>query len=181
MRSSEWAYDTAELATAPVRSHDVAEILGTAQAAAYGYRHMSQINVNDPFQLIGYAATTMPGSVAVIPVYHPNSPSDLVQRVSIKTRAIPPDMRFKGGLVDDATGLPIVGGRGNNGSSHRVLDQPTHVETARMVSIIPSDVARNIKGGDGDRDIMYLVLVRRGAYDRAASGIVVPGIVGSVS
>lgn len=139
---------------------------------------MSQINVNDPFQLIAFAATMLPGSVAAIPVYHPNSPTDLVQRVQIKSRPIPPDMRFKGGLVDDATGLPIVGGKGINGSSNCLLDQPTHIETARMVTIIPSDVAHNIKGNADDRDIMYVVLVRRAAYERAISAIVVPGIVG---
>lgn len=141
---------------------------------------MSQINPNDPFQLIAFAATTLPGSVAAIPVYHPNSPADLVQRVQIKSRPIPPDMRFKGGLVDDATGLPIVGSsHGNNGSSNRLLDQPTHIETARMITIIPSDVAHNIKGNAGDRDIMYVVLVRRAAYERAISSIVVPTIIGA--
>lgn len=140
---------------------------------------MSQINPNDPFQLIAFAATTLPGSVAAIPVYHPNSPADLVQRVQIKSRPIPPDMRFKGSLVDDATGLPIVGGKGINGSSNRLLDQPTHIETARMITIIPSDVAHNIKGNAGDRDIMYVVLVRRAAYERAISAIVVPTIIGA--
>ncbi len=141
---------------------------------------MSQINTNDPFQLIAFAATTMPGSVAAIPIYHPNSALDLVQRVQLKSRPIPPDMRFKGGLVDDATGLPIIGSsKGNNGSSARLLDQPTHIETARMITVIPSDVAHNIKGPVDDRDIMYVILVRRAAYERAISDVVVPMIITS--
>lgn len=116
------------------------------------------IDLHDPLQLIGYAGMTAPGSIAFLPLFHPATPhQSLVLRARLSRDLIPPEHRAKFATT--------------NGDA-----PPTHVETGRLLAKIPSDVARNLRGGVESRDVVYLVLVRRDVYDRAESGILTPGV-----
>jgi hypothetical protein len=113
-------------------------------------------NLQDPIQLIGFAGMSEPGGLAFIPLFHPAAPDrSLVIRARLSRDLIPPEFRAKYVQANGET-------------------PPTHVETGRLLARIPSDVARNMRADVSDRDVVYMVIVRRDVYDRAESGIVTP-------
>lgn len=117
------------------------------------------LDPDDPFALIGYAMMTSPGSVVALPLYTPAAPDrELILKAKLRRQTIPPAVRAQ--MQAEST----------NGR-----DIPTHVEVGRALTILPSDVVRNIRGEEAKRDVLWLVMIRREVYERAKSGLVVPG------
>lgn len=125
-------------------------------------------NPNNPLELLGFGITHYPGSVAFIPLYTPAHPErTLIVKTQLKDKVIPPHMR-------ELWMKQNPNGNGNDGGNTDPSEAPTHIETGRVVCIMPSDVIRNYRGPDADRDVIMLMLVKREVYDRAASGLIVP-------
>lgn len=123
------------------------------------------VDLNDPFQLIGYARILDVQSVMPITIYHPKHPdSSTILRVRNKTRPIPPNLRPQ--LEKEAAA---------KGES-----APTHMVTSTMLIAIPHDLAQSYRGEDSASMAhpMWLMVVHRGMYDQLAkqaeSGIVTP-------
>lgn len=113
------------------------------------------INVNNPFELIAYTASNYPTQLAMFPLYNPADPArSMIHRTRIRKR-----------------GVPTVGSRMPGAET---VGEMQTVELATMLCAIPSDVARNIRGPVDERDVLWMFLIRRYAYDRAASGLIVP-------
>ena len=122
------------------------------------------IDLSNPLALIGYAGMTAPGTLAFLPLFDPAHPEQsLVVRARLTRDLIPAEHRAE-----------FVGTNGD-------APPPTHIETGRMLCKIPHDIARNMRGPVEGRHVVYLAIVARGTYDRAASGLIVPAGVGGGS
>lgn len=122
---------------------------------------MPPVDTGNPFALIGYALATAPDSLAALPVFSPSAPeNDLIVAAKLRTQPIPPSMR-----EHMAHGASSTNGSGT---------MPTHIQVGRALVILPTDVVKNIRGDQSKRDLMYVVVVRREVYERAASGLIVP-------
>ena len=114
------------------------------------------IDPSNPYELVSFAGETAPNQLVALPVFDPGHPERaLLLKASVRSRPIPPEARKQMA--------------GTNGE-----EPPTHFDSGRLLLIIPSDVARNLRGPVEQRDAAWLFLVRRGVYERAVSGLVLP-------
>lgn len=117
------------------------------------------VDPKNPLDLLAFAAQNYPGQFALLPVSNPADPAhQLLVRARVQSKPIPPAMKEH--FVSANGGEP-----------------PTHFDTGRLLTIIPSDVARGLAGPESERDVVWLLVIRRQVYERAASGILTPRII----
>lgn len=120
----------------------------------------------NPLWLIPAALATAPGSVVVLPVFHPAAPTaTLVLGAKTHTRRIPPELAAQ--LAQQE-----ADGQGNG----KKVELPTHMEIGRVLLTVPADVALNLRGPVQERHPVFIFSVHRSFYEsavrQAESGIV---------
>lgn len=124
---------------------------------------------NNPWFLIPATLATNPDAVAALPVFAPHDPaSTLVLASKTKVRRLPPDLAAR-----------IAQHHAESQGNGTKVELPTHMEVGRLLLTIPADIALNLRGPVAERHPVYLVVVRRDAYDatvaQTESRIVLPG------